>query len=247
MRVGFIGHPRNLFALDAVLADLQQQEVDSVICLGDIRFGPQADDCLARVRELGCPVILGNWDSWSIDGFPPADDPVGIMLYEIGRWWAGPADRRRQGVRAHVRADARGAARPWVAGVLLPRLAALVLGLDLRHDARRRRREDVRRPAAALLSAGTRTCRCCGVRPVDHRQPGQRRPAVQPVVAEGDPRRALGRVRRDRHPRRPRPDRPAARAVRRGRAARLAARERHAALLVVDRLLERLVRRSSGR
>src|SRR6478736_5286213 len=90
MRVGFISDIHgNLRALDAVLADLERHDVDRIVCLGDICFGPQAHECLDRVRELGCPVILGDWDSWSIDGFPPADDPVGIMLYEIGRWWAG--------------------------------------------------------------------------------------------------------------------------------------------------------------
>ena len=85
MRVGFISDIHgNLFALDAVLADLEHHDVDRIVCLGDICFGPQAHECLARVKELGCPVVLGNWDSWSIDGFPPRDDPVGIMLYDIG-------------------------------------------------------------------------------------------------------------------------------------------------------------------
>jgi putative phosphoesterase len=89
MRVGFISDIHgNLLALDAVLADLQRHDVDRLVCLGDVCFGPQAHECLQRVRELGCPVIVGNWDSWSIEGFPPADDPVGIMLYDIGRWWA---------------------------------------------------------------------------------------------------------------------------------------------------------------
>jgi predicted phosphodiesterase len=89
MRVGFISDIHgNLFALEPVLADLETRNVDRIICLGDICFGPQAHECLARVRELCCPVILGNWDSWSIEGFPRADDPVGVMLYEIGAWWA---------------------------------------------------------------------------------------------------------------------------------------------------------------
>src|SRR5438045_3483971 len=89
MRVGFISDIHgNLLALEAVLADLEKQGVDHVVCLGDICFGPQASECLERVRELGCPVILGNWDAWSTKGFPVADDPVGVMLYEIGRWWA---------------------------------------------------------------------------------------------------------------------------------------------------------------
>ena len=112
MRVGFISDIHgNLFALEAVLADLERQELDRVVCLGDICFGPQAHECLERVRELGCPVILGNWDSWSIDGFPPADDPVGIMLYEIGALVGRAPDRRGPRVRAHLRPDARGAAR----------------------------------------------------------------------------------------------------------------------------------------
>ena len=89
MRVAFISDIHgNLLALDAVLADLEHDDVDRVVCLGDVCFGPQVHECLDRVRGLGCPVVLGNWDCWSIDGFPPADDPVGIMLYEIGAWWA---------------------------------------------------------------------------------------------------------------------------------------------------------------
>jgi putative phosphoesterase len=89
MRVGLVSDIHgNLLALDAVLANLERDPPDRVVCLGDICFGPQAHECLERVRGLGCPVVLGNWDAWSIGGFPPADDPVGIMLYEIGGWWA---------------------------------------------------------------------------------------------------------------------------------------------------------------
>jgi len=89
MRVGLISDIHgNLPALEAVLARLDGEELDRVICLGDICFGPQAHECLELVRARGWPVILGNWDSWSIEGFPRADDPVGIMLYEIGAWWA---------------------------------------------------------------------------------------------------------------------------------------------------------------
>lgn len=89
MRVGFISDIHgNLFALEPVLADLEGQQVDRIVCLGDICFGPQAHECLERVRQLDCPIVLGNWDAWSTDGFPPADDPLGAMLYEIGAWWA---------------------------------------------------------------------------------------------------------------------------------------------------------------
>ena len=89
MRVGFISDIHgNLLALDAVLADLEQQQLDQVVCLGDVCFGPQPHECLERIRALGCPVIMGNWDRGSVDGLPPADDPVGMMLHEIAVWWA---------------------------------------------------------------------------------------------------------------------------------------------------------------
>ena len=104
MRVGFLSDIHgNLLALDAVLADLERQLVDRVVCLGDICFGPNVGGCMERVRDLGCPVVLGNWDCWSIDGFPPADDPVGIMLYEIGAYWANELrDEDRAFVRTFV-------------------------------------------------------------------------------------------------------------------------------------------------
>lgn len=105
MRVGFISDIHgNLFALESVLADLEKQNVDRVVCLGDICFGPQAHECLARVRALECPIVLGNWDAWSTEGFPPADDPIGVMLYEIGDWWASLlTDDDRAFVKSFVR------------------------------------------------------------------------------------------------------------------------------------------------
>jgi putative phosphoesterase len=97
MRVGFISDIHgNRFALEPVLADLERQNVDRIVCLGDVCFGPQAHECLGIVRDLDCPVIMGNWDAWSTNGFPPADDPLGVMLYEIGAFWAEaltPQDR----------------------------------------------------------------------------------------------------------------------------------------------------------
>ena len=98
MRVGFISDIHgNRFALEPVIEDLERQSVDRIVCLGDVCFGPQAHECLGIVRDLGCPVVLGNWDSWSTHGFPTADDPLGVMLYEIGAWWADlltPEDRK---------------------------------------------------------------------------------------------------------------------------------------------------------
>ena len=104
MRVGFISDIHgNLLALDAVLADLEQQRARPLVCLGDICFGPQAHECLERVRELGCPVILGNWDSL-VDRRLPAGRRPGRDHALRDRPLVGrPAHRRRPRVRAHVR------------------------------------------------------------------------------------------------------------------------------------------------
>jgi len=59
----------NCFALDRMLADLERHPVDTVVCLGDaIQGGPQPAETVARLRELGCPVVMGNADAWLLTG-----------------------------------------------------------------------------------------------------------------------------------------------------------------------------------
>jgi putative phosphoesterase len=96
VRVGFISDIHgNLFALDEVLAELDREGVDEIVCLGDVAVGPQPAESLARVRELGCPVIMGNWDAAFVGEMPPAGDELAERLNEINTWWAeqlSPAD-----------------------------------------------------------------------------------------------------------------------------------------------------------
>lgn len=98
MRLGLISDIHgNLLALDAVLEELERDGIDQIVCLGDVAVGPQPAEALARVRELGCPVVMGNWDAAFIRGMPEPKDQVGEMLVEIGNWWAAflsPDDRR---------------------------------------------------------------------------------------------------------------------------------------------------------
>jgi predicted phosphodiesterase len=55
----------NCTALDAVLADLARAPVGAVVCLGDaIQGGPQPAQVVQRLRELACPVVMGNADAW---------------------------------------------------------------------------------------------------------------------------------------------------------------------------------------
>jgi predicted phosphodiesterase len=78
----------NLPALEAVLEEIEREDIDEILCLGDVAVGPQPGESLDRVRELGCPVVLGNWDAYFIHGFPDHQTEIGRQLVEMGEWWA---------------------------------------------------------------------------------------------------------------------------------------------------------------
>lgn len=90
----------NLTALDAVLAALETAAIDPIVCLGDMAAtGPQPRETAARLRALGCLVVLGNADAWLLDPPPAPPDPADEQarrIDEIDRWCAArlmPADR----------------------------------------------------------------------------------------------------------------------------------------------------------
>lgn len=80
----------NLVALDAVLADLETVKPDQTVCLGDVVvMGPQPAAVLARLRSLGCPVVMGNTDEWVLNPQPFTirnDDDQ--KMYEVELWGA---------------------------------------------------------------------------------------------------------------------------------------------------------------
>jgi putative phosphoesterase len=66
MRIAIISDIHaNLVAFQTVLADIEQQHVDQMVCLGDVAAnGPQPLPVIQRLRELACPVVCGNTDEW---------------------------------------------------------------------------------------------------------------------------------------------------------------------------------------
>lgn len=59
----------NCFALDKALTDLRGQGISRIVCLGDaVQGGPQPAQVVARLQELGCPVVMGNADAWLLSG-----------------------------------------------------------------------------------------------------------------------------------------------------------------------------------
>ncbi len=85
-RIGLFGDIHgNLPALEAVLNELDG-ETDALVCLGDLAAGPYPRETIARIRELGCPVVQGNWDAWFVNGLPAPNDEVSEKLVDIGRF-----------------------------------------------------------------------------------------------------------------------------------------------------------------
>jgi predicted phosphodiesterase len=81
----------NAFALDGVLRDLEGESVDQLVCLGDaIQGGPQPAEVVARLRELACPVVMGNADAWLLTGVETSKEPISparkIRLDAVREW-----------------------------------------------------------------------------------------------------------------------------------------------------------------
>lgn len=78
MRVAIISDMHgNDIAFEAVDADILQQKIDQIVCLGDaVQGGPQPAAVVQRLRALNCPVVMGNADAWLISGVETADEGI---------------------------------------------------------------------------------------------------------------------------------------------------------------------------
>ena len=89
MRVAVISDIHgNAAALEAVIAEIERDGVDQIVCLGDVAVGPRPHDVVQLLRELDCRTLMGNWDEWFLDGIPEIGGEVGSRLVAQGRWWA---------------------------------------------------------------------------------------------------------------------------------------------------------------
>jgi putative phosphoesterase len=92
MRVAVISdiHGNDL-AFAAVQADIENQAVDRVVCLGDaIQGGPQPAQVVHRLQDLSCPVVMGNADAWMISGHDTGREAIPperlARMEEIRQW-----------------------------------------------------------------------------------------------------------------------------------------------------------------
>lgn len=74
MKYGIFGDVHgNLEALEAVLADMEEQGVTHPLCLGDlVGYGANPSECVEVIRAMGCPVVRGNHDDLVTLGTAPS-------------------------------------------------------------------------------------------------------------------------------------------------------------------------------
>lgn len=82
----------NLVALDAVLRDIEGEKVNGFAALGDmIQGGAQPSETVQRLRDLACPIVMGNSDAWLLTGQETgseAIDPERLRRHHVVREWA---------------------------------------------------------------------------------------------------------------------------------------------------------------
>jgi predicted phosphodiesterase len=88
MRIALISDIHgNCVALDAAIADVREQSVDQIVCLGDaIQGGAQPAETVARLRALACPIIMGNADAWLLTGEDTGVEPVTERQLAVRAW-----------------------------------------------------------------------------------------------------------------------------------------------------------------
>ncbi|MGL5151963.1 MAG: metallophosphoesterase family protein [Clostridium sp.] len=59
----------NIYALMKTLEAIEDEKVDSIICLGDlVGYGPHPNEVIALIRRRNIPCIKGNYDASVVDG-----------------------------------------------------------------------------------------------------------------------------------------------------------------------------------
>jgi putative phosphoesterase len=78
----------NLVALDTVLAKIETQRVDQILCLGDVvGLGPQPREVIARLQTIACPIVMGNNDGWVLQPVLKESSQLDVQyLQDINVW-----------------------------------------------------------------------------------------------------------------------------------------------------------------
>jgi predicted phosphodiesterase len=89
----------NDIAFEAALADIRRDLPDQIVCLGDaIQGGAQPAEVVRRLRELACPVVMGNADDFLLTGVSKnPGESMSASQFAVREWQIArlsEADRR---------------------------------------------------------------------------------------------------------------------------------------------------------
>jgi predicted phosphodiesterase len=78
----------NKVALEAVLDAIATEKIEHIVCLGDVAAsGSQPQQTVERLKELGCPIVMGNTDANLLHPlFAPKDDIFRQYAQDIDLW-----------------------------------------------------------------------------------------------------------------------------------------------------------------
>ncbi|MGC8778565.1 MAG: metallophosphoesterase family protein [Candidatus Caldatribacteriaceae bacterium] len=103
----------NVFALDAVLEDIDRERVDQVVCLGDlVGYNPFPNEVVGKIRSRSIPTIMGNYDQG-----------VGFDLDDCGCAYRSDEER----IRGHI-------SLTWTRKVVTPENKAFLRNLLPRYE-----------------------------------------------------------------------------------------------------------------
>jgi putative phosphoesterase len=80
----------NLVSFEAVLQDIERENVDQIVCLGDVAaLGPQPREVLMHLKTLKCPAVMGNTDDFLLTPKTySGSNEESQKIYEIECWSA---------------------------------------------------------------------------------------------------------------------------------------------------------------
>ncbi len=79
----------NLIALDAVLSAVAVRKIKQIICLGDVAAtGPQPHEVITRLKQIGCPIVMGNTDDWLLEPKLKERDTPSMQRIQEMEFWA---------------------------------------------------------------------------------------------------------------------------------------------------------------
>jgi putative phosphoesterase len=75
----------NVSALEAVLLDVERENVDTIVCGGDVTWGPFQSECITLLRDVGARFVAGNCEHDVLHGDSERDAWCRERLTEADR------------------------------------------------------------------------------------------------------------------------------------------------------------------